>query len=260
MPFYNNEATVGVAVRSLVGQTKAVLEVLAIDDGSTDGSARVAEEAGARVVSLGSNRGRGAARARAVEEAQGDYLLSVDGAASLAPDFLERCLPWFEDKSTAAVYGKVVQLPPKSVADRWRGRHLYQLEEKHEAGPAGSLITGGVVLRRSAVLAVGNFDAGLRHSEDFELGRRLLAAGWKIVYEPSAEVTTLVSNSLMQILERYWRWYAGVTPAFRLKHYARMVWYSLKVLAVRDLRHGDFQCAAVSLFMPHYCAYRSLRK
>ncbi|MBC8063835.1 MAG: glycosyltransferase, partial [Chlorobia bacterium] len=214
--------------------------------------------AGAWVVTLHANRGRGAARARAIMETDADLLLSVDGTSALAVDFLELTSPWFEDPKVAAVYGRIGQLPPKGAVDRWRGRHLYKLEERHEPQFVQSLASGGGLLRRSAILEVGNFDASLRHSEDFDLGERLFAAGWKIVYEPRARLTTLVSNSLLQVFERYWRWHAGVNPKFGLSGYLRHWWYSVKVIAAEDIRSGDLACAAMTLFLPHYCAWRSL--
>src|SRR5436190_14285426 len=72
VPCFNDEETVADAVRSLQEQTVAVAEIFVVDDGSTDASARKANGTGARLVSLGSNQGRGAARARAILEAQGE--------------------------------------------------------------------------------------------------------------------------------------------------------------------------------------------
>lgn len=259
VPCFNNEATIGCAVRSLFEQSIPPSEVFVVDDGSKDRSADRSVEAGARVVSSDQNLGRGAIRARAIETGSGDLLLSVDATAKLSPDFGEKTLPWFEDPKVAAVYGRITQPPAQRVADRWRGRHLYRLGETHEPGPATTLITGGVIMRRSAILEVGNFDTTLRHSEDRELGRRLLAGGWKIIYEPRAVVTTLVSNTVAQALERYWRWNSGVRPEFRFRDYAKMTWYSMKVLAARDLRSRDLGCAVMSAILPHYCALRTLR-
>ncbi len=259
VPCYNNESTVGDSVRSLLEQSRAsdVIEVLAIDDGSTDQTAVKAKLGGATVVSMGTNQGRGAVRARAIEIARGELLLSVDATAFLAPDFLEKALPWFDDPRMAAVFGGITQQRSRTAVDRWRGRHLYKDEDK--GGVTEKLITWGILMRRSAILDAGNFDPSLRHSEDAELGNRVLAKGWKLAYEPSAIVTTMTSNTLGEVLERYWRWYGGVNPKFHFKDYARASWYSLRVLAVRDLRSRDLPGAAISLILPHYCAFRSLR-
>lgn len=207
VPAYRNAATVGQSVASLLAQSVPPDDVFVVDDGSDDETAEVARRAGARVVSLGSNQGRGAARARCVDEAgDADVLVSVDGTAVLAPDFTERALRWLEQPRMAAVYGKIEQLAERTVADRWRGRHLYRLGMPHVAGTASSFISWGYALRLEAAREVGNFSLTHRHSEDLEFGARLLAAGWGITYEPSARVVTLVSNTVEQVLERWWRW------------------------------------------------------
>ena len=258
VPCYNNASTVGEAVRSLIAQTIPVKDVFVVDDGSTDESVARAAEAGARIVSMGSNRGRGAARAAAIDATQTNLLLSVDGTGKLAPDFLERALPWFGNAKVAAVYGRITQDVARNVAERWRGRHLYRNEEVHHPALSGSLITWAFISRPSAVREVGNFNASLRHSEDRELGERLLRAGWQIAYEPRALVTTLGSNSMAEVLERYWRWHEGIRPSFRAANYIRNAIYAVKVLVRRDLAKGDIPCALVSLYLPHYCAYRTL--
>ncbi|MHB8636574.1 MAG: glycosyltransferase family 2 protein [Fimbriimonadaceae bacterium] len=258
MPCFNNEATIARAIASLRGQTIPLGEVFVVDDGSTDGSAAAASAAGARVIGLGANRGRGAARAVAFDATTADLLLSVDGTGELAPDFLELMLPWFDDPRIAAVYGRITQGPPRNAAERWRGRHLYKTDEEQKPGLADSLITWAFVARPAVVREVGNFDASLRHSEDRELGERLLGGGWRIGYEPRALITTRVAATVAEVLERYWRWHAGVRPRFNALGHVRFVVYAIKVLIRGDLAARDFSCALISLLLPHYCAWRTV--
>ncbi|HJP82437.1 MAG TPA: glycosyltransferase family 2 protein [Fimbriimonadaceae bacterium] len=259
VPTFNNEATLNAALESLKCQTTPLDSIFVIDDGSTDGSATVAHRAGVEVVSLGQNQGRGAARATAIDHCHSELLLSVDGTAALASDFLQIALPHMQDPKVAAVYGSIHGSPAKSVADRWRERHLYSTSAE-SATETDALITWGCLLRLEAVHGVGNFDRTCRHSEDAELGVRLRQADWKLIYEPTAKVTTLVSNPLPQVLERYWRWNAGVQPSFGFRGYLKMIGYSLKVLARRDWQAHDFPASLVSLWLPHYCALQSLRR
>src|SRR5579862_4008566 len=221
VPSYNNANTVGSAVKSLLAQTVSVTDAFVIDDGSTDGTSDIAQAVGARVIRFESNRGRGAARAAAFEETHADLLLSVDGTGELAPDFAEWALPWFDDDKVAAVYGRITQGTARNVAARWRGRHLYKTEETQHPGFANTLITWAFVARPAAVLGVGNFNVDLRHSEDLELGERLIGAGWRIAYEPRATSTASGANTIGQVLERYWRWNSGVRPRFRLADYVK---------------------------------------
>lgn len=209
---------------------------------------------------MGSNQGRGAARARAIEETQADLLLSVDGTNALAPDFLAKSLPWFEDDSVAAVYGRITQTSPKTSVDRWRGRHLYQQDAKLNPGPTDHLITWGFTQRTSHIKRAGNFHPECRHSEDAELGQRLIDQSFKIIYEPNAVLTTLTSNTLRQVFERYWRWNQGRNSRFRLIDSAKFGWYALKVMAGNDLRAKDLTSAGISTLLPIYCTWRALQK
>ena len=162
-------------------------------------------------------------------------------------------------RGPAAVYGRIGLREVRTLADRWCARHLYRTCEVHEPRPTKSLITWGVMLRVAAVREVGNFAPACRHSEDAELGDRLTAAGWTMVYEPSAGVETLVSNTVSQVLERWWRWNAGVAPRYRFVGHLRLAWYAAKVMAAQDLRAGDPAAALLSLAAPHIAAWRTLR-
>lgn len=257
VPCFNNATTVGQALRSLRAQRSPVAELYLMDDDSSDDSWAVARYLGVPVVFLEQNMGRGAVRAAGMVHAQHELVLCCDATVHLPVEFLQRSLPWFDDPQVAAVFGRIWQHQATSLADRWRGRHLFRVQEAMTVQHGALLSTGGCVLRRSAVLKVGNFDRSLRHSEDVDLGRRLLAAGFDVVFDPSLLVVAGVTNSLSQVLERYWRWSAGPGETLSVRGYFKQVWYSLKVMAPRDLHDGDLQSLPVSLFAPHYQFWRS---
>ena len=260
VPCFNNSASLGNAVASLQRQSLQVDELFIIDDGSTDGSRCVAEQLGVRVIAMQYNAGRGAVRAKAMEQAQHELVLSCDATNRLPVDFMERARKWFIDPSVAAVYGRIWQEETMRLSDRWRSRHLFRMHDSIEVKHRAQLITYGCVLRREAVLYVGNFNPALRHSEDADLGLRLLAAGFDIIYDPDLLVMSSGSNRLSQVLERYWRWHAGTSEDISIYSYAKQVWYSLKVMAVSDLRAGDPLSALISLYIPHYQFLRSFKR
>lgn len=257
VPCFNNAATVSQALNSLQAQLGPSVELCLVDDASTDGSQSLATEMSIPVVALKRNIGRGAVRAAAIDLAQNEFVLSCDATNQLPVDFLQRALPWFDDPQVAAVFGRIWQDKALTLADCWRGRHLFRVQEVMAVQHGALLSTYGCVLRSSAVLEVGNFDRSLRHSEDADLGRRLLAAGFDVVFDPSLLVVAGVSNSLSQVLERYWRWYAGSSEGMNLRGYFKQIWYSLKVMARRDLQEGDLLSLPITLFSPHYQFWRS---
>jgi cellulose synthase/poly-beta-1,6-N-acetylglucosamine synthase-like glycosyltransferase len=257
VPCYNNAKTISQALSSLQRQSLPTTDLFLIDDGSSDGSAAIALELGAAVVCFDKNMGRGAVRARAMELARHELVLCCDATNHLPVHFASQAMRWFTDPGVAAVFGRIEQMDNRSLADRWRGRHLFKLAKPVAVRHGAPLSTWGCVLRRSAVLAVGNFDASLRHSEDAELGRRLLAAGFDVVFDPTLQVISGVSNTRLGVLERYWRWHAGEREQVSLSSYVRQVWYSLRVLVPRDIADGDLLAVPLSLLCPHYQFWKS---
>lgn len=260
VPFFNNAATVLQAVDSLRRQEPPLLEVFAVDDGSTDGGAEMLEAAGLKVCRQPDNLGRGAARHRAMREARGELVLCCDATNTLPPDFSANALHWFGDAKVAAVSGLITDPAPEGALGRWRARHLFKSDATHEVIHGAPLITFGTVVRASHVRAVGGFSEQLRHSEDDDLGRRLAAAGFDVVSDPALTVFSNVRNTLQQVLERYWRWYAGKDERFGFAAYLRSMMFSLRTMAWSDLRQGDPLAAGISLMIPHYQLWKSMAR
>lgn len=257
VPCFNNESTLAAVITSVLSQTVRIDDVIVVDDGSTDGSAAVARRCGARVVPLGRNLGRGSARARAVLEARHDFVLFVDATCTLPEDFVDRGSSWLADPTVAAVYARIDDPCPEGLVRRWRARHLFRTGAQGNLSRRGSLSTSGCLLRREAVLRVGNFDPRRKAHEDFDLGERLLAAGFDVVSDPALRIVSTSANTLGQVLERYWRWGGGDEPVTPLA-YAKQIAYSIKVMARQDFQAGDLAAIPISLLTPHYRLWRSL--
>ena len=257
IPCYNNQDTIAQAIASVQGQSYPIDDVFVIDDGSSDDSVAKVQSIGIRIVRHEANLGRGAIRARAMREARNDLVLCCDATNAVAPDFITGALPWFDDSRLAGVFGRITQPPARNVVERWRGRHLFRLGTPHPMHHGAMLSTHGAVVRRSAVMAVGNFAASLRHTEDGELGTRLLGAGYDIVYDPNLLVTSVAKNSLFQVLERRWRWQVGIEERVSWPDYLSQIAYSVKVMVREDLRDGDPFSVPISLLSPHYQFWKS---
>jgi cellulose synthase/poly-beta-1,6-N-acetylglucosamine synthase-like glycosyltransferase len=260
IPCFNNEATIGRAVDAIRKQTMPIDDIVVVDDGSTDGSIAAAEAAGARVARLPGNLGRGAANAHGIEQASGALTISCGATNVLAPDFAERALPWFDDPRVAVVCGRIDDPNPKGVAGRWRARHLFRTEAVLGVARNATLVSGACILRKAAVLEVGNFDAALVHTEDAELGRRLMAHGYDVVFDPGLRTLSAVQNSVAQVLERYWRWNAGVDEPLSCRTYVKQMAFSVKVMARQDLAATDPAAVPLSLIAPHYQFWRTVSR
>ena len=114
VPFYNNAALLGDCLTSIAAQTYRNLQVVMVDDGSTDGSGAIARDQTAadsrfELVSQ-QNRGPGAARNRGVAAATGEFLAFVDADDLLPPDAYATMLAVLEQTGSDFVTGGVLRL------------------------------------------------------------------------------------------------------------------------------------------------------
>ena len=259
IPCYNNAPSILKAIEGMQNQSLPLKELYVVDDGSTDNSVSLVRGAGIEVLENNQNLGRGATRKAGMERAKSDFVLCCDATNRLEPDFLKKALCHFENKVVASVSGRIVGEKPITSVDRWRGRHLFKEDVVFPApGPDVMLITYGTLVKRAPIIEVGNYNAELRHTEDNELGLRLMEAGYEIWGDADLIVTSLVHNTLRQVLERFWRWNAGKNARLSLATYWHDFKGSIRPMAASDLANGDWGCACISLLSPHYRFWKTL--
>jgi CDP-glycerol glycerophosphotransferase len=119
VPFHNNEDLLGDCLRSIARQTYASLEVIMVDDGSTDGSVQVAQrraEADPRFILIRvPNGGPGFARNRGIEQATGEFLGFVDADDMLPSHALEIMVHTLQESGSDFVSGGVERIGPAGV-------------------------------------------------------------------------------------------------------------------------------------------------
>lgn len=255
VPCYNNAQTLSEVIDSVLSQKYKIDEIIVVDDGSSDSSKIIAESKTDKVYANDSNKGRGYTRKKAVESSSGDLILFCDATNVLPVNFLDDAVRFFGDPSVAAVSGRINNHSSiTGVIPRWRGRHLFKESESYEKEsiPVPSLTTYGTLMRRGAIEEVGNFDASLEHSEDQELGTRLIKAGYSLLGIPSLVAYSIRHDTLTSVLERYWRWYGGVDGKMGLLDYFRSIKASFKPMIQQDLKSRDLASALISFTCPHF--------
>ena len=164
-----------------------VAEVIVVDDRSTDGTATLAGEMGARVLVTPANGGPGAARNLAAEQAAGDILWFVDSDVIAWEDGAQRVAEAFRDRGVDAVFGSYDAEPD---ASSWMSRYKNLIHRFYHQGArreASTFWAGCGAVRKSAFLAVGGFDVEtyrVPSIEDIELGYRLKRNGGRILLLP----------------------------------------------------------------------------
>jgi len=123
---YNEAPVIGNLVREALG-TLPSGEVLVVDDGSTDGTDRTAADAGARVVRLPENSGKGAAVRRGFGEVRGDVIVLIDGDGQDDPTEIPRLLEALRPGVDLVVGSRFIgQFEPGAITpiNHWGNRFL----------------------------------------------------------------------------------------------------------------------------------------
>ncbi len=250
---HNSEQFLSGTVQKIQAQTYPIQELWILDDASSDQSFHIAIRLVKRVYQNPSQKGRGHMRSLSIEGSTHPFILSCDAAVHPTQDCLEKGMAHFKDARVAAVFGRLEdrQTNP-SYIHRWRKRYLLGQEKTYPYTDKASLQTGAVIFRKAAILEVGNFNKNYVQAEDKELGERLLKASWKIVYDPNMLAELQSQDSILSLLERYWRWNSPADKPLSICSYFKQMVYSIKVMAWEDLKRKDYACMGLSLLCPHY--------
>ncbi|HXW98294.1 MAG TPA: glycosyltransferase [Methanomicrobiales archaeon] len=196
LPVYNGERYLAATLESLLGQTYPSIEVVAVDDGSTDRSTAILEEyrdrfGGRLLVLTVPNGGVSRARNLGVERAKGAYVAFIDQDDLWLPAKVERQVEALARSgsrisftNTAIIDGEGRTQSPR--VDRFPGGDTVNWFEKVLFDPLVAI--SSVMVERALFLEIGGFSPELRISEDYDLLLRIL---WRekpaVVDEPLLE-------------------------------------------------------------------------
>lgn len=184
---YNTAQYLPAATRSVLDQTWQNLEVIVIDDGSTDGTEAEMEafrkDARFRYIKT-ENRGQPKAKNRGIQEARGDYIAFCDADDLWRNDKLEKQIPAFSSPEVGVVYSEVSYLDEND-----NPLNKPQPYERHSGDVTNELIIknfvpfGTAVIRRACTEQQGFFDEQLPMGIDWDLWLRY-SINWKFHYVP----------------------------------------------------------------------------
>jgi succinoglycan biosynthesis protein ExoO len=199
MPAYNASRTIGEAMRSVLSQSFAGLELIVCDDASTDGTARAAAAAAddrVRILEQSGNAGPGPARDRAIGAARGEWIAVIDADDAWAPERVQRLLDAAGDDERMVFDDLLVcHDAPDSPAgmvpwQRLRGRRAFGTTGAGARDiPVENYIRDERLLIKPIIPARRIRERGLRHSprrfgEDAEFFLNLAATGLRLRYLP----------------------------------------------------------------------------
>ncbi|TWD79938.1 cellulose synthase/poly-beta-1,6-N-acetylglucosamine synthase-like glycosyltransferase [Kribbella amoyensis] len=218
VPAYNERAGIEAAVRSLVGSDHPV-EVIVVDDGSTDGTADLVESLGlpgVRVIRQ-PNAGKPAALNAGIQAASYELIVMVDGDTVFEPDAVRRLAQPFADPAVGAVSGNAKVGNRGGLLGRWQHTEYvvgFNLDRRlFDLARCMPTVPGAIgAFRRTALLRVGGVSEDTL-AEDTDLTMALCRDGWRVVYEERAKAWTEAPSTLGALWRQRYRWCYGTLQA-----------------------------------------------
>lgn len=228
VPAFNEAVGIGAAIRSLCAQDYPGLQVVVIDDGSTDGTAEVVRGLGlpqVRVIEQ-ANAGKAAALTTGIRATTAPVVVMVDGDTVFAADALRWLVQPLRDPSVGAVSGNTKVGNRRRLLGRWQ--HLeyvigFNLDRRaYDLLRCMPTVPGAIgAFRREALDAVGGVPDDTL-AEDTDLTMSIVRRGWHVVYEERAHALTEAPDSLGALWKQRYRWCYGTLQAV-WKHRASML-------------------------------------
>ncbi|MGW6771158.1 bifunctional polysaccharide deacetylase/glycosyltransferase family 2 protein [Streptomyces sp. NPDC055037] len=228
VPAHNEEAGIVATLHSLLGSTHRDLQIIVIDDGSTDGTAAaVARLTDPRVTLVRQpNTGKPGALNAGLVAARHALVVMVDADTVLEPDAIHHLVQPMADPSVGAVSGNTKVGNRRHLLGKWQHVEYvlgFNLDRRmFEVLECMPTVPGAIgAFRREALLGVGGVSDDTL-AEDTDLTMALWRAGWRVVYEESAVAWTEVPDTLGQLWRQRYRWcYGTLQSMWKHRHAVR---------------------------------------
>jgi cellulose synthase/poly-beta-1,6-N-acetylglucosamine synthase-like glycosyltransferase len=220
VPAYNEAAGIEATLRSLVASPwPHGLDVVVVDDGSTDGTGDIAEALrlpGVRVIRQ-PNLGKPAALNTGIAAATADVVVLVDGDTVFEPDTVSKLVAPFRDASVGAVSGNAKVLNRQSLLGRWQHVEYvmgFNLDRRVLAvcGAIPTVPGAAGAFDRRALADAGGL-SGDTLAEDTDLTIAVQRAGWRVVYQDRAVAWTEAPSTVGDLWRQRYRWCYGTLQA-----------------------------------------------
>ena len=214
IPVLNAARTLPDCLAALARLDPAPMEILLVDNGSTDGSLALLHAFAGRALPFrvqvlqAAKRGASAARNAGIRAAAGDIIAFTDADCEPDSEWVKHLREPFNDPAVAAVAGRIAAAPASTALELFSA--LYTLKSPRTISRyrrwtlwEGGFHTANFAIRRESVIRLGGFDETIRiYGEDYDLCARVYAVGGEIVFSPAVKVThhhrTTVSGMVRQ--------------------------------------------------------------
>lgn len=224
IPAYNEEKVIEQSMRSIINQTHPNIELIVVDDGSTDNTSLVAQKYTylpfVKVLKK-PNEGKAKAINYGIEHSTGELIMVVDADSKLEKDAVELMARYFEDPQIAAVAGAVFVNNQVNFITKLQALEYIEGLNMVRNGQAFlklvNIIPGPIgMFRKDALYEVGLYDDDT-FAEDCDVTLKLLTHGYKIDFESEAIAKTEAPEHFLDLIKQRYRWTRGILQAIR-KH------------------------------------------
>jgi cellulose synthase/poly-beta-1,6-N-acetylglucosamine synthase-like glycosyltransferase len=219
VPAFNEAVGIERTVRSLAGSEYPTLEIIVVDDGSTDGTAEIVERLELPNVTVlrQANSGKPAALNRGIEKSEHDVVVMVDADTIFEPTTVRHLVQAFRSPDVGAVSGNTKVGNRRGLLGRWQ--HIeyvmgFNLDRRlFDVLQCMPTVPGAIgAFRRRALVDVGGVSSETL-AEDTDLTIAIGRAGWRVVYEENARAWTEAPATMRGLWRQRYRWCYGTLQA-----------------------------------------------
>lgn len=178
IPNYNYGHYISSSIESVLNQSYRNIELIFVDDGSTDDSVDIAKKYGSSIILIQQqNAGVSAARNHGLALAKGDFICFLDSDDSWEPEKIELQIRKFREDAVGVVYSSINICDERLVFTRfWAAAYNGDVAHFYFKFPTRAIVLLGcssAMIRRDVAIEVGNFDTSLNTSADWDYFRRI---------------------------------------------------------------------------------------
>ncbi|WP_409303456.1 glycosyltransferase [Peribacillus sp. SCS-155] len=220
IPAYNEEKVIEKTIQSILKSDYSNLEIIVVDDGSTDDTAKAVREAinkfevnKVRLI-VKQNGGKSSALNAGVHQSNGEIIIILDADTSIASNAISLLVNHFDNEKVAAVSGNVRIGNIRNLLTLWQHVEYVlgaNLEKRsfHELNCI-TVVPGAIgAWKKSAIIGAGYFEDDTL-AEDTDMTLKILREGHSIAFEPNAYAYTEAPEDLGSFIKQRFRWSYGI--------------------------------------------------
>jgi len=232
VPAFNEEVVIAKLIKSILNQSYPFIEIIIVDDGSKDGTFRLAkmfefiEGSKSLKILTKPNGGKAKALNYGIARCSGELVMVVDSDSKLSSDAVELMVDYFNDSRIGAVAGSVYIENRSNTLTKLQALEYIEGLNMVRNGQAFfklvSIIPGPIGLfRKSAIVEAGGYKSDT-FAEDADMTLQLISCGYKIEFEARAVAYTEAPEGMLDLIKQRYRWTRGILQSLA-KHKSRLL-------------------------------------